>query len=177
MRETCTDCACTAPRSALASPAMYLPKGSGWAALLACLSACAGVENASAPDPATTLSEPVFRCKVEPILVRQCSYNACHGIAGTALRVYSPGKLRALPASDIDALIAPLTDDEHHANFTSAAGFAYGTTTVTDNFLLRKPLASSDGGYEHAGGAIFTSGSDPQLVAILTWLSGQGGCP
>jgi hypothetical protein len=156
---------------------MYRPRGSGWAALLVSAAACTAVDNVQATDPASSLSEPVFRCKVEPILIRQCSYNACHGLAGTALRVYSPGKLRKDQAGNIDALIAQLTDAEHHDNFESAAGFAFGTTSVEDNFLLRKPLASSDGGYEHAGGAIFTSGSDPQLVAILSWLSGQGGCP
>jgi len=143
-------------------------------ALLA--SACSAVENASVSDPATSLSEPVFRCNVQPILVKQCSYNACHGIAGTALRVYSPGKLRAMPAMDIDTLIAPLSDDEQHANFESAAGFAFGTTSVDDNFLLRKPLAAADGGYEHFGGAIFPSGADPQYAAIRAWLAGTGAC-
>ncbi len=138
--------------------------------------ACSAVENATVTDPAAALSEPVFRCNVQPILVKQCSYNACHGIAGTALRVYSPGKLRAMPAADIDALIAPLTDDEQHANFESASGFAFGTTSVDDNFLLRKPLAAADGGYEHAGGAIFPSGSDPQLGTIRAWLLGTGAC-
>src|SRR5271154_2583428 len=95
--------------------------------------ACTGVPNAPAPDPAASLNETVFECNVQPILVRQCSYTACHGIAGTALRVYSPGKLRATPAANIDALIAPLTMDEQHANFESAAAFAFDTTSVDDN--------------------------------------------
>ena len=121
--------------------------------------ACAGVQNSPAPDPAASLSESVFDCSVQPILIRQCSYTACHGIAGTALRVYSPGKLRAAPAATIDALGAALTMDEQHANFESAAAFTFDTMSVDDNWLLRKPLPSSDGGYEHEGGAIWQGGS------------------
>lgn len=138
--------------------------------------ACSIVQNEPIADPASTLSEPVFRCNVEPILVRQCSYNACHGIAGAAFRVYSPGKLRATAAADIDAAIAPLTDAEHHANFASAAGFNFGIKDVDTNFLLRKPLAPAQGGYEHAGGAIWDA-NDPQYAQIRAWLTNTGVCP
>lgn len=139
-------------------------------------SACSAVENEPVPDPASTLDEQVFRCNVEPVLVRQCSYSACHGIADAALRVYSPGKLRATAPADLDAAIAPLTDAEHHANFESAAGFAFRATTADNNFLLRKPLPSQDGGYEHAGGAIWAGTGDPQFVAIYDWLNHRGAC-
>jgi hypothetical protein len=149
----------------------------GCVAALLVLAACSSVDNSAVTDPALALSEPVFRCKVEPILIRQCSYNACHGIAGTALRVYSPGKLRATPANTIDELIAALTDAEHHANFESAAGFSFGLTSVDDNFLLRKPLAASAGGYEHFGGPIFGSAADMDYQTIRGWLVGQGACP
>lgn len=144
----------------------------------ACLlfGACSTVSNGPATDPAAGLSETVFRCNVEPILARQCSYTACHGIAGTALRVYTPGKLRASPPADSNALIAPLTDAEHHANFLSAAAFSFGVGSPDDTFLLRKPLAAVAGGYEHQGGAIFGSPSDAQYVAIRAWLAGQGAC-
>ncbi|HEY5951412.1 MAG TPA: hypothetical protein VIV40_38225 [Kofleriaceae bacterium] len=151
----------------------------GWRiAMLAVLvgGACSVVENEPAPNPAASLNEQVFRCNVEPVLVRQCSYNACHGIAGAALRVYSPGKLRASPPADIDSAIAPLSDSEHHANFESAAGFAFGITAIDDNWLLRKPLPSGDGGYEHAGGAIYSGVNDPQYVVIRAWLGNAGVC-
>src|SRR6187549_2004371 len=99
----------------------------GWSiALGVVLCACSAVENEPLPSPAAALSEPVFRCNVEPVLVRQCSYSACHGIANAALRVYSPGKLRATAPADIDAAIAPLSETEHHANFESAAAFSFG---------------------------------------------------
>lgn len=150
-------------------------RGIGLASLLA-IGACSGVQNQPATDPASSLNETVFRCNVEPILARQCSYSACHGIAGAAFRVYSPGKLRASPPMDITAASAALTDAEEHANFESASGFAFGLTNVADDFLLRKPLPSIYGGYEHKGGAIWSGTDDPQYVAILAWLSGTGAC-
>ncbi len=140
------------------------------------ISACSTVANEPAPEPSAALSEPVFRCNVEPILARQCSYNACHGNAGSALRVYTPGKLRAAVPADIDAAIAPLTEAEHHANFESAAGFNFGVDAVDDNLLLRKPLPANDGGFSHLGGAIFNGKTDAEYMTILTWLDGRGAC-
>jgi hypothetical protein len=145
--------------------------------LAALASACTDVVNDPVAQPSAGLDEAVFRCKVEPVLARQCSYSACHGIAGTALRVYTPGKLRAAPAHDIDAAIAPLSDAEHHANFLSAAGFRFSAPDPIDNLLLRKTLPASAGGFAHEGGAIFQSTGDPQWVAIHDWLAGSGRCP
>lgn len=145
-------------------------------AIVALTAACSVVANEPAPNPAASLDETVFRCNVEPILVKQCSYTACHGIAGTALRVYSPGKLRATRPASLSEMIMPLSDGEQHANFESAAGFAFGIAAVDDNWLLRKPLPAREGGYEHEGGAIYSGGNDPQYGAIRAWLVGNGVC-
>ena len=83
----------------------------------------------------------------------------------------------ASPPADLNALVAPLTTDEHHANFESAAGFAWNTATVDDNFLLRKPLPAAAGGYEHHGGAVWSSTSDGNYIAVHDWLAGTGKCP
>ena len=151
------------------------PGGALIALTVAC-TACTTEANAPAPDPSKNLDETVFKCKVEPILARQCSYNACHGNAGAALRVYTPGKLREMRPNNVDEMTAPLTDSEHHGNFTSAAGFAYAAPNPDDNFLLRKPLPASWGGYEHVGGAIWNDTGDPQYKAIHDWLAGTGTC-
>ena len=140
------------------------------------LFACTTVSNEAAPNPSAKLDEAVFRCNVEPILARQCSYNACHGKADSALRVYTPGKLRANAPATIDDAIAPLTVAEEHANFESAAGFNFGIAQVDDNWLLRKPLVSAQGGYSHEGGSIWSGADDPQYVAIRAWLAGTGKC-
>ena len=146
------------------------------------LAACNTVDNPNVPSPAAKLDETVFKCNVEPVLARQCSYNACHGLerannVQSALRVYTPGKLRATPPANIDAMTAKLTADEEHANFVSAAGFAFDVASVEDNMLLRKPLPSGAGGFEHKGGVIYSGGTgDPQYMAIKAWLSGTGAC-
>ena len=147
------------------------------AVLLAPALGCTDVTNAPEGAPSTGLDEAVFRCNVEPILARQCSYTACHGVAGAALRVYSPGKLRATEPQDLDHLTAELTHAEHHANFLSATGFHFAAADPLDNLLVRKTIPSSDGGYAHEGGAIFPTTDDPQLLAIFAWLSGAGRCP
>jgi hypothetical protein len=151
----------------------------GIAPALLALGACTEVQQGPANDPSASLSETVFRCNVEPILVKQCSYNACHGIPGqgAALRVYSPGKLRATQPPDIDTAIMPLTDAEQHANFQSAAGFNFNVANVDDNFLLRKPLPAPAGGYEHKGGAIYSGTQDSQYGLIRAWLTNSGACP
>jgi len=145
-------------------------------ALVSVCFACTTVSNEAVPNPAGKLDETVFRCNVEPILARQCSYTACHGNAASPLRIYTPGKLRMTQPGTIDDAIAPLTQEEHHANFLSAAGFHYGISEVDDNWLLRKPLPAKEGGYEHAGGAIYSGGGDDQYGKIRAWLLGQGRC-
>ena len=140
------------------------------------LGACADVTNAPAADPSKTLNETAFRCGAEPVLITQCSYLACHGKAESALRVYSLGKLRNPPATDSIMASAPLTDAEEHANFLSAAAFATYGVAPADNWLLKKPLPAEDGGFEHAGGAIFTSTTDAGYAAIFKWLNGATSC-
>lgn len=140
------------------------------------IGACTTVENAAAPDPSAGLNETVFKCKVEPVLVAQCSYFACHGNANSALRVYSIGKLREMPPADAMAANAALTATELHANYLSAVGFSAFDQLPANNWLLRKPLPSIDGGYEHKGGAIYSGPTDPQYTAITQWLTGATAC-
>jgi hypothetical protein len=142
-----------------------------------CLAGCTTVENAPAPAPTTGLDEAAFKAKVEPILVQHCSYNACHGNAGSALRVYAPGTLRLIAYPSIDEAMAVLTPEEEHANFVNAAGFSATAPIVTDNWLLRKPLPSNAGGFEHKGGVVYFKGTDdPKYVAIYCWLTGGKAC-
>lgn len=139
--------------------------------------ACTAVDNAPAPEALAELDEAAFHCGVEPILARDCSYLGCHGLEGKPLRVYSVGKLRAGPHATLDERLAPLTDDERHANFRSAAGFSFGDVPVDDNLLVRKVLPACDGGYAHLGGAIFDGLDDPRTMAVRAWLSGGNPCP
>jgi hypothetical protein len=119
------------------------------------------------------LDEMVFRCAVEPILIRSCSYLACHGNPGFPLRVYSIGKLRSVAPRSLSELIQPLTPEERNANFRSAVAFTYGGVRPDDNLLLRKVLPAQDGGFAHKGGAMFSGKSDPRAMTIRAWLAGE----
>ena len=138
---------------------------------------CAVDENAPTPTAIAALNETSFKCNVEPILVRDCSYFACHGIEGKPLRIYGIGRLRQGPAATLDERTAPLTTAERHANFLAAQAFTFGDTTPDDSLLLRKVLPTADGGFGHTGGAIFTGTTDPRAVAIRAWLAGGTTCP
>jgi hypothetical protein len=137
------------------------------------IAACTAVIEEPAPTAIPLLDEVKFRCRVEPILIRDCSYLACHGNAQFPLRVYSVGKLRAGDTSTLEARTAPLTDAERHANFLSAGAFAFGGVAPDDNLLLRKPMPSETGGYEHKGGATFVGPDDTRAVELRRWLAGQ----
>ncbi len=137
------------------------------------IAGCTEISGGPAPGAIPVLDEVKFRCRVEPVLVRDCSYLACHGNSGFPLRIYSVGKLRAGDSSTLASRTAPITDAEHHANFLSAAAFAFGDVAPDDSLLLRKPMPSEAGGYEHKGGATFTGPDDPRAVEIRRWLAGQ----
>src|ERR1700733_14991828 len=80
-----------------------------------------------APDPTTGLATKQlpdqvldyneFVCHVQPVLIKRCSYLACHGSASHALRIYSPGKLRIGDPQTRAARSGALTSDEVEANF------------------------------------------------------------
>lgn len=132
---------------------------------------CAPVEERPAPGALADLDERVFQTCVEPALLKRCSYAACHGREEMPFRLYSVGKLRVGAPASLEALLAPLAEQEHHANFMSSLGFSF-RAPPEKNLLWRKALPARDGGYAHAGGAIFTGADDPAATALLDWLYG-----
>jgi hypothetical protein len=119
------------------------------------------------------LDYDAFACRVEPIVVRDCSYLACHGNANFPFRVYSIGKLRAEVVDSLATLAAPLTPAERRANYESAVAFTYGSVSPDDNLLLRKVLPEQEGGFAHKGGALFRGLRDPRALTLRAWLSGE----
>lgn len=147
------------------------------------------------PDPsqgALTTTQPdqfldynAFVCNVMPTLVNRCSYLACHGNPDHALRVYSPGKLRLIPAQTRRDRDSPLTPDEVERNFESASGIVLSTTPADRNppnwqkvLIMGKPLKAAYGGAEHHGVGIFPvppytdPGQDPEFKALANWVEG-----
>jgi hypothetical protein len=116
-----------------------------------------------------------FVCRVEPVLIRHCSYLACHGNPDHALRIYSPGKLRLGSADTRLTRDALLSADEVERNFESATGTVYAASaddrrSVDDHVpILAKPLRASFGGAEHHGVGIFPVWPATDLDHDLEW--------
>jgi hypothetical protein len=140
---------------------------------------CSPVQQASTPLAVAMLDRAAFDRCIAPMLIRNCSFTACHGNEGFALRVYSVGKLRAPgTANTQEARTLPLSQAENDANYQSAVAFTYGLPAPEDDWLVRKPLPASNGGFEHVGGAIYSSANDPCVQQLLAWLAGtQVDCP
>jgi hypothetical protein len=135
------------------------------------------VENAQ--SQVAMLDRATFDRCIAPVFIRNCSFNACHGNEGFALRVYSVGKLRAPGTPNTqDARTQPLTQAENDGNYQSAVAFTFGGPAADDNWLIRKPLPAAAGGFEHVGGAIYSGTQDPCVQQIRAWLAGvQVDCP
>ena len=145
------------------------------AGLCALVVAAACAQGNPAVD-AELLDEPAFRCQVEPVLARRCAFPACHGDRQRPFRLYAPNRLRfGLPA---DALAAPLTAEEHAANYQVAAGFASPSAGYDEPLLVAKPLSERLGGATHGGAEmcgdadVFESASDPELALLRAWIAG-----
>ena len=143
-----------------------------------------GLATTGSPD--AFLDYNAFVCNVEPVLVRRCSYLACHGNADHALRLYSPGKLRQTDDGTRDGRDARLTAAEVELNFESVSGLLYAASAaermqadVQHIPLLGKPLKASFGGAEHHGVGIFpvypatTLADDADWQALIGWVGGH----
>ena len=139
--------------------------------------------NPTPPDQ--FLDYNTYVCTVMPVLVKRCSYLACHGNELHALRIYSPGKLRLGNPTTRMARDALLSADEVELNFESASGIVLSSTPADRNppdvqkvLLLGKPLRASAGGAEHHGVGIFPTypntdaNKDPEFQALLAWVAG-----
>jgi hypothetical protein len=157
--------------------------------LAVALAGCPAPDNAhglvTTAAPAALLDYNEFVCEVQPVLIRHCSFLACHGQANHALRVYSPGKLR-LDASAVTRSTrdAKLSADEVMRNFESATGTVYAASPADRQALddrvplLVKPARASVGGAEHHGVGIFptfghTLDDDPEWAALIAWVRGK----
>jgi len=144
-------------------------------------------------DPAqgiNTQSDPIldynfFVCSAQPVLIRRCSYLACHGNPQHAFRLYSAGKLRLTDDGTRNGRDSVLSAAEVDLNFQSATGLVATATPqeralpdVQKVLLLGKPLARRAGGAEHHGVGIFpvfpaaTPADDPEWNALVQWVQG-----
>jgi hypothetical protein len=133
--------------------------------LSTCIDGCGSVDPGQEIDSAG-LDFNVFQGTIQPILdLRGCSQGGCHyrdksdpysGGPGGSFQIYN-------------CMNDPCTDDQFHANYDSASGLS-NPEDPSNSKLLLKPLAESAGGIQHLGGDIFVTTSDPDYLAILSWI-------
>jgi len=164
---------------------------------LTIIAVAAAVVGCPAPDnshglvttapPAQLLDYNEFVCEVQPVLIRHCSFLACHGKADQALRVYSPGKLRLVDSATTTrgARDAKLSADEVMRNFESATGTVYAAQpsdrqNPDDRVpILVKAVRASFGGSQHRGVGIFPVypaqdlAHDAEYTALAAWVAGK----
>ncbi len=92
----------------------------------------------------------VFQQSAGSILATSCAAGNCHGTAVNALY-----------------LTCGQTPEEVRWNYHAAS--LYLATTPAQSEIVRRPLASSQGGSYHEGGPIFASVMDPSYQALSTW--------
>lgn len=141
--------------------------------LATAISACSG--DLVKSDPLPELDAAYFRCRVQPVLAKDCGQLACHGDARRYLKVYSRNRLR--DGGTEAERNAAFRDAERAANFANARAFT-DVRSPAKSLLLLKPLDEAAGGYFHrgaeifGGGDVFASTEDPDYQVLLQWIDG-----
>jgi hypothetical protein len=111
------------------------------------------IPSASGFDPdtdPTSADWPVFQQSAEPLIASTCAGGNCHGTTVNALY-----------------LTCGATPQEVRWNYFAAS--SYLSATPEQSEIVRRPLATSQGGSYHEGGPLFTSVQDPSYQALLQW--------
>lgn len=127
------------------------------------------METGSERVPAADLE--LFRSEAYPVLMRDCGFNACHGVPERFLIVFGPNRARMDPATHHDTPVLPV---ELEVTYERARSMLLTDGPVTRSLLLTKPLEASAGGVSHGGvddsnRNVYQSVEDPGYVALLKW--------
>ena len=96
-----------------------------------------------------------FVTQVEPVIETSCNAGNCHGTHTNAL-YFTCGS----------------GGDQLRWNYFAAS--AYASATPEQAEIVRRPLATSQGGSYHEGGALFSSVQDPGYQTLLQWVMAHG---
>ena len=105
-------------------------------------------------DP-TTADFSVFEQVASPVIANMCAAGNCHGTMTNALY-----------------FTAGMTPQEIRWNYFAAVD--YLATTPPESEILRRPLATSQGGSYHEGGPLFASVNDANYKALAQWATMHG---
>ena len=107
-------------------------------------------------DPTTKdWKDGTFQQQAEPVLSQSCAAGDCHGTLANALY-----------------LTCGRSPEEVRWNYFAAS--AYLAPTPEQSELLRRPLATSQGGSYHEGGPIYSSVNDTNYTAVKNWAADHG---
>lgn len=137
--------------------------------LAACASACAS------PTPELQIASPdraSFELEVYPVLLRDCSFHACHGSSDRFFQVFGPGRERVLPGA---LALDPVDPQEVELSYQRARSML-DLERPEASLLLRKPLAVGAGGSGHQGTDafgrdVYESEADSGYVVLRAWAS------
>lgn len=105
-------------------------------------------------DP-TSADYAQFLQSAQPVLTKSCAFGNCHGTTVNALY-----------------LTCGLSAPQMRWNYFAAVNYLAATAEQSE--LVRRPLASAQGGSYHEGGPIFTSVTDPDYKALVSWGQAHG---
>jgi hypothetical protein len=105
-------------------------------------------------DP-TSADFGTFRSAANPVLASTCAAGNCHGTMTNALY-----------------LTSGVTPQEIRWNYFATVDYLAATPPQSE--ILRRPLATSQGGSYHEGGPLFASVNDPNYQALLQWATAHG---
>jgi hypothetical protein len=97
----------------------------------------------------------LFEQVANPVLSKTCAAGNCHGTMTNALY-----------------LTRGTTPQEIRWNYFAAVD--YLAASPPESEILRRPLATSQGGSYHEGGALFSSVNDPSYQALVQWATKHG---
>jgi hypothetical protein len=108
------------------------------------------------PDADPTTSDfAQFKSAANPVLAKNCAAGNCHGTTVNALY-----------------LTCGTTPQQIRWNYQAAVNYLAATPEQSE--ILRRPLATSQGGSYHEGGPLFTSVNDPNYVVLEQWAQAHG---
>jgi hypothetical protein len=106
-------------------------------------------QDPTAPDFA------VFQQVANPVIQTECAAGNCHGTTVNALY-----------------LTCGMTAEEVRWNYFAAVDYLAATPETSE--IVRRPLATAEGGSYHEGGPLFASITDPGYTALKQWAQAHG---
>ena len=121
------------------------------------------------------LDRPYFDCRVQPVLTKYCSQQACHGDPARYYRIYARNRTR--DGGDEAQRNAFMRPEERSHNYDAARAFV-DLEHPERSLLLTKPLEQTAGGSFHRGATLYSGANvfatvdDPDYAIIAQWIAG-----